>query len=86
MARLHATLMVAAVLIAVAGPAYAFQCPTLGANIDVALADATYLSEAKADEIRALREDGAQKHREGSHSAAVKVLKEALALLEDAGG
>ena len=46
-------------LIAMANPALAFQCSSLVSKVDAALADATTLSTAQADEIKTLRDDGA---------------------------
>ena len=46
-------------LIAMASPALAFQRSSLVSKVDAALANATTLSTAQADEIKTLRDDGA---------------------------
>ncbi len=86
MAAIKGALVVGAVAVAFAGPAYAFQCPGLVAKIDVLLASATNLGEAQAEEIKGMRDDGEALHGSGKHGEAVDVLNEALSRLEDAGG
>ncbi len=73
-------------LITMASPALAFQCPGLVSKVDAALAGATSLSTAKADEIKALRDDGAARHDSGDHGGSVAALKEALAKLGQSSG
>ena len=71
-----------AVLVAIAGPAYAYQCPLLVIKIDKSLAAAANLSVARLEEIEQLRDDGEAKHKAGRHGDAVKTLNKALAQLE----
>ena len=85
MAGMKRAFVVGAVLVAVAGPAYAFQCPGLVAKIDKSLAGAD-ISAAQLAEIKQLRDDGEAMHKAGNHGDAVEVLNEVLARLEDAGG
>ncbi len=73
-------------LIAMASPSLAFQCTSLMAKADAALAEARILSTARADEIKALRDDGAARHASGDHGGSVAVLKQALAKLGQSGG
>ena len=70
-----------AVLVAIAGSAYAYQCPLLVIKIDKSLAAAN-LSAAQLEEIKQLRDDGEAKHKAGRHGDAVKTLNKALAQLE----
>ena len=70
-----------AVLVTLAAPAYAYQCPLLVAKIDKSLADAN-LSAAQLEEVKQLRNDGEAKHKAGKHGDAIKTLNKALALLE----
>lgn len=71
---------VAAVLVSIAGPAYASQCPSLVAKIDKSLATAG-LSAAQLEDIKRLRDDGEAQHKAGKHGDAVTTLNKALALL-----
>ena len=70
-----------AVLVTLAAPAYAYQCPSLVAKIDKSLAAAN-LSAAQLEEVKQLRNDGEAKHKAGKHGDAIKTLNKALALLE----
>ena len=76
-------IVAAAVLLAFAGPAYANYCPSLMAGIDEALQAASNLSSAQVDEIKRLRDEGAESHRTGNHSESIAKLKKALALLKE---
>ena len=51
------------------------------AKVDAALADATNLPTAQADEIKALRDDSAAKHDYSDHGGAVVALNKALSKL-----
>ncbi len=75
-----------AVLVAIAGPAYAYQCPLLVIKIDKSLAAAANLSAAQLEEIKQLRDDGEAKHKAGKHGDAVKTLNKALAQWEEKEG
>ncbi len=81
MIRIVRMIAAGAVLVAIAGPAYAYQCPLLVIKIDKSLAAAN-LSAAQLEEIKQLRDDGEAKHKAGKHGDAVKTLKQALAQLE----
>ncbi len=72
---------VSVVLVTLAGPAYAYECPLLVAKIDKSLAAAN-LSAAQLEEIKQFRNDGEAKHKAGKHGDAIKALNEALAQLE----
>jgi hypothetical protein len=64
----------------VAGPAFAFQCPTDMARIDAALATAS-LSEADLAKVKELRAQGEEQHQAGDHSASLATLAEAETIL-----
>ncbi len=70
--------VVGILLITMTSPSLAFQCPSLLAKVDAALADSSNLTTAEADEIKVLRDDSAARHDAGDHSGAVAVLKEVL--------
>lgn len=72
----------AAVLVALAGPAYAYGCPGLIAEIDNALPTASTLTAAQIEEVTRLRDEGAALHKAGQHSQSMAALKEARALLK----
>jgi hypothetical protein len=74
------TLFVALALALVAGPAFAFQCPTDMARIDAALATAS-LSEADLAKVKELRAQGEEQHQAGDHSASLATLAEAETIL-----
>ena len=80
MSGLLRLIAVAAVLVSIAGPAYASQCPSLVAKIDKSLATAG-LSAAQLEEIERLRDDGKTQHKAGKHGDAIKTLNKALAQL-----
>ena len=69
-------------MVAIAGSAYAYQCPLLVIKIDKSLAAVANLSAAQLEEIKQLRDDGEAKHKAGRHGDAVKTLNKALAQLE----
>ena len=73
--------ILAALLIAFAGPAFAGQCPALWAQIDAKMASADLSAGDKA-KVAELRRRGEAEHRAGSHAASEATLKEALALLQ----
>jgi len=74
------TLMTAAALALLAGPAYAFHCPADMAKIDAALPNAS-LSEADRAKVQELRARGEEEHQAGNHNAAVATLAEAMQIL-----
>lgn len=73
-------LMTLAGLVALAGPAFANQCPALMTKIDEAMAGAT-VDEATKTEIMALYESGKAAHEGGDHAKAETDLGAALKLL-----
>lgn len=66
-----------------AGPVMAHMCPSLVHKIDSQLESHQLDSEAKM-EIVALRDQGADLHKQGKHDESVKVLNEALEKLANA--
>lgn len=64
----------------VAGPAFAFQCPTDIAKIDAALQTAQLTDEQKA-QVMELRDQGQQLHASGQHQASVDALAQAKEIL-----
>lgn len=74
-------LISAAVLsLALAGPAFAFQCPTDIAKIDAALQTASLSEEQKA-EVTELRNEGERLHQSGQHQSSVDTLAQAKEIL-----
>lgn len=67
--------------IALAGPAFAFQCPADIARIDAAIEAGTSLSEEDLAMVIELRDEGAAQHEAGEHAASVETLAQALELL-----
>ena len=61
--------------------AYAGACPVLMKEVDVKLATAKELSEKQVAEIEKLRQDGGEAHNTGKHKDSVKLLQEALTIL-----
>ena len=80
MKTLSALLGVSLLLLMLAMPVMAFQCPSLSHQIDDKIAAMT-LSSEKLAEVKALQAKGMEQHRAGQHAASVKTLKQALALL-----
>ena len=74
----------AAALVAtmVASPAFAFHCPADMAKIDAALAKNPPLSAEQLTEVNKLRAEGEALHNAGNHAESVKVLGEAMAILD----
>lgn len=73
-------ILAAAVLIALAGPAFAGQCPSLVKQVDEKLQSAQ-LSEADKAKVMDLRNKGEAQHAAGDHAASEASLNEALAML-----
>jgi len=69
------------VLTLVSAAAFAFQCPTDMSAIDEALAGNPDLSEEKLSEVRELRQEGENLHKEGKHQESVDALAEAKKIL-----
>jgi hypothetical protein len=76
---MRATLALA-FLLAVASPAFAFQCPGDMAAIDAALQTAQ-LSDADLAKVKELRAQGQQLHEAGQHQQSVDALAQAKTLL-----
>lgn len=70
----------AALSFALAGPAFAFQCPADIAKIDAALETANLTDEQKA-QVTELRDEGEQLHSSGQHQASVDTLAQAKEIL-----
>jgi len=66
----------------VASPAFAFHCPADMAKIDAALANNPPLSAEQLSEVTKLRTEGEALHNAGNHAESVKVLGEAMAILD----
>ena len=74
------TLMITAVLVLFAAPAYAFQCPGDVAKINAALQTAQ-LSAADLAKVTEHRDKGAELHAAGQHQQAIDTLAEAMDIL-----
>ena len=74
-------LTIAAVLVLLAAPVFANQCPGDIAAIDAALAEKTDLSEDQRAQVQALRDEGAQQHEAGDHAASMATLAQAKDML-----
>jgi Spy/CpxP family protein refolding chaperone len=70
----------AALSFTLAGPAFAFQCPSDIAKIDAALETANLTDEQKA-QVMELRDEGEQLHSSGQHQASVDTLAQAKEIL-----
>jgi len=66
----------------VASPAFAFHCPSDMAKIDAALTKNPPLSAEQLSEVTKLRAEGEALHNAGNHAESVKVLGEAMAILD----
>ena len=69
------------ILLALANPAEARQCPALWKQVDAKLQTAQ-LSEADRSKVAALRKEGEELHGSGDHAGSAAALNEALALLD----
>lgn len=78
--KLIAALMFTALFSAAA---MAGQCPSLVGQIDQKLASAQ-IGEERKMEVQALRDQGQALHDQGKHAESVKVLREALGMLDSA--
>lgn len=74
-------LIVATAAFALAGPAYANQCPQLMQQVDAAMQTTTASDEDKARAME-LRESGEAAHAAGDHAKAEADLNEALEILQ----
>lgn len=73
-------LAAAAILVALAGPAFANQCPGLWAKAEEAMKTAT-LDDAGKTKVTELVAKGKAEHEAGKHDESVASLNEALKLL-----
>ncbi len=78
---MKAAAVVGVLMLAMAGPALAFNCTNLMGNVDHALGKASDLTAQQRDEIKALRAEGVAKHAAGNHGGSVVALKKAMAIL-----
>jgi hypothetical protein len=76
----HRTL-IAAVMFAIAGTAFAMHCPMDMKKIDEALAKKPNISEAQMSEVKKLRAEGEALHKAGKHQESVDTLAKAMAIL-----
>jgi uncharacterized membrane protein len=77
---MKALISAAALTFALAGPAFAFQCPADIAAIDAALQTAT-LTDAERAQVTELRDEGERLHAAGQHQDSVDTLAQAKELL-----
>jgi hypothetical protein len=77
---LKSLLSTAAVLVALAGPAFAHQCPSLAAKAEEALKTAT-VDDATKTKVSELISTGMADHAAGNHADSEAKLGEALNLL-----
>lgn len=75
------TLAATALLISLAAPAFANQCPSLVAKIDEALAQNPALSAEQLAEVELLRDQGEDLHAAGKHQESVDTLAKAMEIL-----
>ena len=73
--------LIAAVMFAVAGSAFAMHCPMDMKKIDEALAKKPSISAEKLAEVKKLRADGEALHNPGKHQESVDTLAKAMAIL-----
>ena len=74
------SLMIAALVVGFATPAFASSCPIHMAAIDAALPTAK-LSDADKAKVMELRKTGEDQHKAGDHDSSVKTLTEAKKIL-----
>jgi hypothetical protein len=78
---LKRTLLAAAALAVMAGPALAFQCPANIRQIDAALQTNTQISAADKAKATELRNEGEKLHAAGQHQQSMDKLAEAKKIL-----
>ena len=74
-------MLIAAVMFAIAGTAFAMHCPMDMKKIDEALAKKPNISEAQMSEVKKLRAEGETLHKAGKHQESVDTLARAMAIL-----
>ncbi|MEK9725050.1 MAG: hypothetical protein VW405_16425 [Rhodospirillaceae bacterium] len=82
MKRLLASAAIAALFALGALPAAANSCPKDMKAIDAALAKSPSLSAAQMGQVTKLRAEGEAFHKAGKHADSVRVLHEAMGILE----
>lgn len=75
------TLGFAALLAVLAGPAFAFHCPSDMAKIDAAMAADPDISDEDKATVIELRQQGEEQHNAGNHQESVDTLAEAMEIL-----
>jgi len=73
--------LIATVLLAIAGSAFAMHCPMDMKKIDEALAKKPNISAEKLAEVKKLRAEGEAFHNAGKHQESVDTLAKAMAIL-----
>ena len=73
--------LIAAMMFAVAGSAFAMHCPLDMKKIDEALAKKPSISADKLAEVKKLRAEGEELHKAGKHQESVDTLAKAMAIL-----
>ncbi len=74
-------LCAATMLLVIASPAFAGHCPRDVKAIDAALKMGANLDAEQLAEVKKLRDEGEQLHKDGKHSQSLDVLHEALELI-----
>jgi hypothetical protein len=74
-------MLIAAVMFAIAGTAFAMHCPMDMKKIDEALAKKPNISQAQMSEVKKLRAEGETLHKAGKHQESVDTLARAMAIL-----
>ena len=73
--------LIAAVMFAMTGSAFAMHCPMDMKKIDEALAKKPNISADKHTELKKLRAEGEKLHNAGKHKESVDTLAKAMAIL-----
>lgn len=81
MKKLLSIVFLAGLITAVSSNAYAGSCPLEMKKIDAAVSAQSGLSAAQMVKVAELRSEGEALHNSGSHSASIKALKKAMAVL-----
>ena len=73
--------LIATMLLAIAGSAFAMHCPLDMKMIDEALAKKPGISAENLAEVKKLRAEGEEQHKTGKHQESVATLARAMAIL-----
>lgn len=73
--------LIAAVMFAMAGSAFAMHCPMDMKKIDEAMAKQPSISADKLAEVKKMRAEGEKLHKAGKHQESVDILAKAMAIL-----